>query len=637
MSLVVAHGVSKSYGAEQVIRRATFRIAAGERIALVGPNGEGKTTLLRLIAGLDEPTEGRIDRVGSLRVGYLPQEAPAAEDQTLWQSMLDVFAEVRRMERELAELAGGLGDDPDGQRLKRYGELQARFEAAGGYDYETRIKTVLTGLGFEAGQYDRPLAQLSGGQRTRGLLGRLLLAEPNLLLLDEPTNHLDLEAVEWLERYLSGYRQALVVVSHDRYFLDKATERTWEIAFGRVETYRGSYSQYVPKREQRFSERLRQWQAQQEYVARTEDFIRRNLAGQRTKEAQGRRTRLERFLATEAVGKPRRHERIHVRIHPLQRGGELVLRAAELVIGYDGAAPLMATGDLEVRRGQRVAVIGPNGVGKTTLLRTLLGELEPLAGRVQLGANVTAGYLPQAHECLRGEATVLESVREVDGSLTPERVRTLLGSFLFRGDDVFKRIDELSGGQRSRVILARLALVAPNVLLLDEPTNHLDLPSREIVQDMLEGFDGTVVFVSHDRYLVGALATHVWALEDGRLHPLLGGWEEYVRWRTAYREGLTAASPPRARKRRERRKANEAARQRDRHRRRLERRAEAVEEAIHRLEKRLAELMAASGEAGEAGDLERVRRLGEAYAQADEQRKELWKEYEELHEALEAL
>jgi ATP-binding cassette subfamily F protein 3 len=635
MSLIVGTGVGKSYGAEEVLRGAHFRVAAGERIGLVGPNGEGKTTLLRLLAGLEEPTAGRIDRAAAVRIGYLPQEPPAPADTTLWQSMLGVLADVRGMEAQLAELAGGLHDDPDGQRLRRYGELQHRFEAAGGYDYETRIRTVLTGLGFQPAEHDRPLGQLSGGQRTRALLGRLLLEEPNVLLLDEPTSHLDLEALEWLERYLAGYRQALVVVSHDRYFLDKATERTWEVSFAHLETYRGSYTAYVAKREERFGQRLRRWQAQQEHVARTEEFIRRNLAGQRTKEAQGRRKRLERFLATEAIARPRRHERIRLEIAPLQRSGEVVLRASDLSIGYDPGAALMEIGELEVRRGQRVAVAGPNGVGKTTLLRTLLGELAPLDGRVQLGANVTTGYLPQTHDRLPGDATVLAAVQEVDATLTVERVRTLLGGFLFRGDDVFKRIDQLSGGQRSRIVLARLALMRPNVLLLDEPTNHLDLPSREIVQDMLEGFGGTVIFVSHDRYLVQAVATHVWALEDKLLHPIVGGWEPYDRWRAEHRGGLAATSPPKARRRRGRREANEAARRRERQRQRLQRRQEALEEAIAEVERRREELMAACSEAGEAGDLGRLRRLGEQYEQADADWKRLWNEYVELSEQLE--
>ena len=435
MSLIAGTGVGKSFGTDYVIRNASFTIAEGERVGLVGPNGEGKTTLLRLVGKLDPPTVGTIQHRRNLRVGYLPQDPPALDDTTLWQSMRDVFAEMHRIEAELAELAGRLHDDPDGSLLRQYGQLQSAFESARGYDCDTKIKTVLTGLGFEPGQYDMPRAHLSGGQRTRGLLARLLLEEPDVLLLDEPTNHLDLEAVEWLERYLQSFRKALVVVSHDRYFLDHVTDRTWEVSFGRLEEYRGGYTGYVKKRHERFRERMRQWEAQQEYIAQTEEFIRRNLAGQRSKEARGRRTRLERYIATEAIARPREHAQLAPRIHPLQRTGDLVCRVTDLRIGYSQAAPLMDVGDLEVRQHQRVAILGPNGIGKTTLLRTVLGQLPPLRGEVRFGANVEPGYLPQTHECLRPDATVLEVLLEVDIRMTNEWARTLLGSFLFHGDE----------------------------------------------------------------------------------------------------------------------------------------------------------------------------------------------------------
>jgi len=636
MSLIVGTGVGKSFGVDYVIQGARFQVSEGERIGLVGPNGQGKTTLLRLLCRQDSPTVGEIQFRTDLRVGYLPQDAPALVGTTLWQSMQEDFAHVHAMEAEMNGLAGQLGDDGDGHKLLAYGELHTKFETLGGYDIDNRVRTVLSGLNFEPSQYEMPLAHLSGGQRTRALLAKLLLQEPDVLLLDEPTNHLDLEAVEWLERYLQGFGKTLIVVSHDRYFLDRVTNRTWEISFSNLDVYRGSYSQYVRQRDERFVERMRQWQAQQEFIERTEEFIRRHLAGQRTKEAQGRRTRLERFKATEAIARPRQHQHVDVRINPLNRTGDLVVRTSGLVIGYDKLRPLAAIGNQEVRRGQRVALVGPNGIGKTTLLRTLMGNLPALDGSCELGANVQPGYLPQTHDNLRPDATVLESLQSVDAGLKAERARTLLGSFLFTGDDVFKKISELSGGQRSRVILAQLAATGPNLLLLDEPTNHLDLPSRELVQEMLKEFAGTVIFISHDRYLIEALATHIWALDGGTIHPLAGGWENYVRWRTQFRSGASAAAPPQKKQQHDRRQANIAARKADRDRQRIQRKCEAVEQSIMELEQKLRELMDASGQAGEAGDLDRVGDLGRQYTASDEQLQELWKQYAQLHDQLDA-
>jgi len=636
MSLIVGTGVSKSFGLDYVIQGARFQVSEGERIGLVGPNGQGKTTLLRLLCRQDSPTVGEIQFRTLLRVGYLPQDPPALVGTTLWESMQEDFAHVHAMEAEMNSLAGQLGDDGGGQKLIAYGDLHTKFETLGGYDIDNRIRTVLSGLNFEVSQYEMPLAHLSGGQRTRALLAKLLLQEPDILLLDEPTNHLDLEAVEWLERYLQGFGKTMIVVSHDRYFLDRVTNRTWEISFANLDVYRGSYSQYVRQRDERFVERMRQWQAQQEFIERTEEFIRRHLAGQRTKEAQGRRTRLERFKAAEAIAKPQQHHHVDVRINPLNRTGDMVVRTSGLVIGYDKLKPLATVGNQEVRRGQRVALVGPNGIGKTTLLRTLMGKLPALDGSCELGANVQPGYLPQMHDNLRPDATVLESLQSADADLKAERARTLLGSFLFTGDDVFKKISELSGGQRSRVILAQLAATGPNLLLLDEPTNHLDIPSRELVQEMLKEFAGTVIFISHDRYLIEALATHIWAFDDGTIHLLAGGWENYVRWRTEFHSGASATAPPQKKQQHDRRQAKQAARKAGRDRQRIQRKCETVEQLIMEIERKLRELLDASGQAGEAGDLDRVGDLGRQYTTSDEQLQDLWKQYAQLHDELDA-
>ena len=627
MSIVTGENVGRSYGDFDVFKNLIFSIEHGDQIGLVGPNGEGKTTLLRLLAAVDEPTVGRVHYKSGLRLGYLPQDPPVASGITLWESMLEVFSEVREMEGELNALSEKLDDEGV---LKQYSALQNEFERSEGYTYETRIRTVLTGLGFSEEDYQQPLDQLSGGQKTRALLARLLLDAPDLLLLDEPTNHLDVYAVEWLESFLQTFKGALVVVSHDRYFLDATTSRTWEIAFGVLETYRGNYSHYVRQREERYTFRLKQWNEQREFIEKTEDFIRRHIASQRTKEAQGRRTRLQRFLRDEAIEKPQRSEHIRVRLNPPKRSGDIVLSFSDVAVGYE--APILRVPDMELRRGMRVAIVGPNGAGKTTLVRSLLGELPVLDGEVENGSNVEMGYLSQAHDYFDPLQDVLSIVRQVKPQIPAEQVRSLLGSFLFRGDDVFKAIDELSGGQRSRVALARLAMLEVNVLVLDEPTNHLDIASQEVLQDVLDHFDGTFLLVSHDRYLIQALATHVWAIEDGQLHVLEGSWQEYVAWRIARQEAIAEATGIR---RQDQREAQRNARRQRKQREKMEVRQREVEEEIARLEEQMETLSQRISQAGEAQDVEQVQALGVEYSDLEAKSQDLWNEWEVLSGELE--
>ena len=627
MSIVTGENVGRSYGDFDVFQNLTFSIEHGDRIGLVGPNGEGKTTLLRLLAAVDEPTVGRVHYMSGLRLGYLPQDPPVGHGITLWNSMLEVFSEVREMERQLNALSEKLDDE---EVLKQYSALQAEFERREGYTYETRIRTVLTGLGFSEEDYGQALDQLSGGQKTRSLLARLLLDAPDLLLLDEPTNHLDVYAVEWLESFLQTFKGALVVVSHDRYFLDATTSRTWEMAFGVLETYRGNYSHYVRQREERYAFRLKQWNEQREFIEKTEDFIRRHIAGQRTKEAQGRRTRLQRFMRDEAIEKPQRADHIRVRLNPPKRSGDIVLSFSDVVVGYD--EPILRVPDMELRRGMRVAIVGPNGAGKTTLVRSVLEELPTLEGEVKNGANVELGYLSQAHDYFDPLQDVLSAVRQVKPQMPAEQVRSLLGSFLFRGDDVFKAIDELSGGQRSRVALARLAMLEVNVLVLDEPTNHLDISSQEVLQDVLDHFDGTFLLVSHDRYLVQALATHIWAIEDGQLHVLEGSWQAYVDWRSARQEAAADAAGAR---RQDQREAQRAARRERKQREKMQVRQRDVEEEIAGLEEQMEALSKRISAAGEAQDVDQVQALGAEYEALEANSQVLWSEWETLSAALE--
>jgi len=637
VSLIIAENITHAYTDAAVLKDVSFRISEADRIGLVGPNAEGKTTLLRIIGGMLEPTGGTVHRRRGLRVGYLPQDSATIEGSTIREKMLEVFDDVCRLQRQMHELADEMAHaQHNAELLKRYGRLQAQFEARGGHDYIMRVERILTGLGFDRSTWDRPLKTLSGGQRTRVCLARLLLQEHDLLLLDEPTNHLELESVEWLEDYLCSFRGALVVVSHDRYFLDRVTDNTWEIAFASLQTYRGSYSRSRKQREDRLKERMRQWQAQQEYVRRTREFIDRNIAGQRGNQAQGRRTRLQRFLREEAIDRPREQKTISLKLTDPARTGDLALTAENLAVGYDPSAPLLTAERLEVQRGRKIAVIGANGAGKTTLLRTLLGQVQPLAGTVRYGANVRVSYLSQTHAELDEQTTALDAVLAADRKCATERARTILGSLLITGDDVYKKIGELSGGQRSRVVLARLIVQAGNLLVLDEPTNHLDIPSTEILQQVLKDFDGTVLLVTHDRYLVQAAATDIWAIEAGTIQCIPGAWDDYLQWRDR-RHRQTQAAKAADHDKEQRKLRYRQARQQTNLINRLKRRLEQIETDIEAAEKELARLNDAISDAGQASQVQQVEQLGREFEQKNRHLKALWNEWEQVGERLSSL
>lgn len=536
MPIVTCVQVGKSFGAERIFAGVSFQIDPQDSIGLVGPNGAGKSTLLNLLAGREEPDEGTVARQRNIRIGYLTQTTDFQPENTLREEMLTVFEQVRVWERELSDLAYELSASTAQQEstlhehlMQRYDDLQSRFEHAGGYTYENRVDQVLDGLGFTREQQSSPVSHLSGGQQTRAALGKLLLQEPDLLLLDEPTNHLDLAALEWLETYLLSWKGAMMVVAHDRYFLDKVVSRTIEIAFGRIEEYPGNYTKYLHLREERMERRLREYEAQQAHIAHTEEYIRRYKAGQRSREARGRQKLLDRL---ERVERPQDFPEMHFEFNAVVDSGQLVLSTQKLVVGYVPAYPggepnaLVQVADLELLRGDRVGLLGPNGAGKTTLLRTIIGELPPLSGQVYPGHNVRIGYYSQTHEGLNADRTIIDEIRQVS-VLSEDGARSFLGRFLFTGDDVFKPIGALSGGERSRVALAKLTLLGSNVLILDEPTNHLDLQSRQFLEEVLGEFEGTLLFVSHDRYFIDSLATKVWVIEDGVLIPYMGNYTEY--------------------------------------------------------------------------------------------------------------
>jgi len=540
MPIVSVSQLGKSFGAERIFSSVKFQIEAGDRVGLVGPNGAGKSTLLNILAGREEPDEGVVAVARNIRIGYLTQVTDFQPHHTLREEMLSVFANVRQWEQELHELAHqmALSEVQSNETLHhnlliRYAELQELYEHGGGYTYENRVEQVLDGLGFRHEQQAGLVTHLSSGQQTRAALGKLLLQEPDLLLLDEPTNHLDLATLEWLETYLSAWKGAMMIVAHDRYFLDKVVSRTVDLAFGRIEEYPGNYTKYLHLREERMERRLREYETQQAHIAHTEEFIRRYKAGQRSREARGRQKLLDRM---ERVERPQDLPELHLEFTPITESGLMVISTRKLAAGYGNgklkeqpqseAKILVRVTDLELLRGDRVGLIGPNGVGKTTLLRTLIGELPPVDGQLQIGHNVRIGYYSQTHSGLNMERSIIDEIRQIS-ALSEEGARTFLGRFLFSRDDVFKAIGTLSGGERSRVALAKLTLQGSNFMILDEPTNHLDLQSRQLLEEVLSEFEGTLLFVSHDRYFIDRLATKVWAIEDGVLYPYMGNYTEY--------------------------------------------------------------------------------------------------------------
>ncbi len=632
MPLITANNLEKSFGDDVLFSRVSFGIEKDDRIGLVGRNGEGKTTLMKLMLNEAEPSAGSITRQRDLRLGYLPQVPPTLDDRTLNDFMDDAFRELHEMERALDDLAAQMADpDHDDAVTQRYTDLQHEFEHRDGYNIPTRIQTVLSGLGFSEDQQRMAMTQFSGGWRTRAYLARLLLEEPDVLLLDEPTNHLDLAATRWLENFLSGWKGALLIVSHDRFFLNRICNRIWEMADGAVEAYKGNYDAFLTQRDARFEERMKTWEAQQRHIEETEEFIRRHLAGQRTKEAQGRRTKLERFLKRDAIAKPRKMRNIHINFGAIDRSGDQVLQTGNLVIGYDGE-PLATVPTFELERGNRLGIVGANGAGKTTLLKTIVGQLPKIAGGLRFGTRVETGYLSQTHDDLNHSLSALDAIREAMDRPDDSKARNLLGALLFSGDDVFKCVDDLSGGERSRLALARLALRGANLLLLDEPTNHLDIPSQEVLQDLLKDYPGTLIFVSHDRYLVQNLADHLLVFEDDTIVFFRGTWDDYQ----LSKQGGTSPAPAELKQsesvekpdyKEEKRRKNELKRQ--------IKRFETVEREIHALEDEKQLLEYAIGKASEAQDMDELNKVTAELAAVDSKLEELYDEWSTLAELVE--
>jgi len=617
MSLLVASDLSKFYGADEIFSDVTVEIPQKARIAVVGPNGAGKTTLINVLAGLDLATDGTINKAKNARMAYLPQRPELVGEHTLWEEQLNAFTDLRKMEAQLAKLETEMTDPKHYDRaLAEYGALQAEFDRLGGYNYETRIKMVLSGVGFAEEDYHTPLPLLSGGQKTRALLARLLLEEPDILILDEPTNHLDIHAVEWLEDYLKDFPGAVVAVSHDRYFIDNIASTVWELEFHRVEVYRGNYSHYMQQREERRERLLKEFESQQEFIQKEMDYIRKHMGSRWTAQAKGRLKKLQTMKKRGLIIErgPQHRKSMHLKMEAAQRSGDKVLMTKGLRVGYEVESPLFSAPDLTLWRGETAAIIGGNGAGKSTFLKTIIGQLAPLAGEVREGASVKVGYFAQAHERLNPKSSVIDEILSVKDMPISE-ARSYLGQFLFSGNDVFREIHTLSGGERGRVALAKLALDGANLLLLDEPTNHLDIDSQEILQAVLNGFEGTILLVSHDRYLIEALATQIWAVAPGEMTVFKGTYEEYVAARNQQRlaaEEVSGESNGKSAK-----ETNFSEKKHGLNPYQLKQRVGELEAQIEALEARLDELTTAIETASAAGDADQVAALGAAYSQAE--------------------
>ena len=666
MAVLSFSNVTQSFGDFDVFVGASANIPQGGKVGIVGPNGIGKTTLLRILAGLEESSGGSIHFAKGTQIGYLRQEAVrafAGKENSVYKEMLTVFANLRAQEQELKEIEQQMeSGDFDDAVFERYSTLQTNFEMSGGYDYDLRIRSVLTGLGFQAEHYELPLAVLSGGQKTRALLARLLLENPDLLILDEPTNHLDIDAVEWLEGVLKVWEGSILIVSHDRYFLDRVVNNIWELGRGGIEAYRGNYTHYVQQREERWALRQSDFDTMQDRFLKELDYIKRNIARDSTKDqAVGRLKRLIRQVKMAQVGGsnavlkmkwsvardqydisgskwevpdvesaikslPRpsgRTNPMHLNLKASHRSGNLVLRTEDLAVGYDDV-PLFHSQDIELRRLEIAALIGSNGTGKTSFLKTLQEEIPVVSGKYRLGASLQLGYFAQAHDKLDSSKRVLDELIDHSNMLIPD-ARNFLGRFLFRGDDVYKPISLLSGGERGRLALAMLEFEKANFLLMDEPTNHLDIPAQEVLQDAMGRYDGTILMVSHDRYLIDRLATQIWDVRDGHLYVFNGGYQGYLTARAAEKEATkqmlssqkqaakvkasaNGKSKP-AKPQKSKRSKNEQ--------RKFERQLETMEKMVGRMELQFEKVSAELQTASETGNFEKIRAATENYKSAE--------------------
>jgi ATP-binding cassette subfamily F protein 3 len=655
MSLAQFADVHFGYPGTEILTGASLLIKPGDRLALVGPNGTGKSTALRLLAGDMRVDSGDVRVLGRTSVSYLRQSQEFAGAGTLVDALLEPFADLQRLHEQITEIETHLGKASETE-LARYGELQERYQREGGYEIESRVKRLIADVGFTETDLSRSVDTLSGGERGRLELAKVLVRQPDLLLLDEPTNHLDLAAIERLEAFLAEYPGAFVLVSHDREFIRATCSEIVELENGKFVRYPYRYDKYVVERDARLERARADYERQKEHVDKTEDFIRRNLAGQKTKQAQSRRKMLEKL---DRLERPEDHWEYAGRVAlNFSTGGELgakeTIRAGKISVGYPGAT-LLRDVNANIYRGEKVAIVGPNGAGKSTLLRTMIGELAPIAGTVEIGTGVRLGYFDQKLGKLSEEGTLIDEIRTVRADLSPDVVRTYLAKFRFFGDDPFRSVRGLSGGERSRLAMAKILLFPRNVLVLDEPTNHLDIPARETLEQALRDFEGTLLVISHDRYFLDRVATRLLVIDGDHVESHLGNYSDWRRRRAqAQRPGVggdvphgaakppavpvapVAPSAPAKAAGEDQAAVRVATKEKERERRRLEKKVETLESDVAKLETELAQVRAALGEA-HGGDWQKLHTLADRERELDALLARRMSEWESASAALSGL
>ena len=634
MILLSLQGVRKSFGTNEVLKGVSFTLQDGERMGLVGVNGCGKSTLMKIIAGLEHLDDGIITMQKGLKLGYLAQQGTVDENRTVLEELESVFAPVVAMEEQLRALERQMAEVADDETLlhrlgSQYDQLTREFERRNGYGWRSTVQGVLAGLGFRKEQQSQRAALLSGGERTRLCLGRMLLTEPDLLLLDEPTNHLDLKSIAWLEKYLHDYKGAVLLISHDRYFMDHVCDRIGELLLGTVECYNGNYTSYMSQRAERFEIRMKAYELQQKEIARQEAIIARYRMFNREKSIRAAESREKRLEKMERLEKPKDESAIHFHFDVRRRTGDDVLMVDELRKGFDGRT-LFRHVRMHLRAGDRVALIGDNGVGKSTLFKCLIGEERPDEGTIRLGAGVDIGYYDQHQAHLHDSKTVLDEVWDDFRRLDQTEVRGALGKFLFTGDEVLMPVSTLSGGEKGRVALTKLMLRRDNLLLLDEPTNHLDMDSREVLEDALADFPGTILAISHDRYFINRFATKVLVLEEEGIKEYLGNYDDYFEKinREQEPDGDTQGMTRTAIDKEKRRSREET--------RRLQERKAALAKAeadVARAEEEAAALEAEMSDPATYQDAEKAARLARAYQAKKDEIDRLYAAWEEMMEA----